>query len=55
MEIEEAIKKNEINNKTKVKYVRELEKAFENGNPIGKIETIKIIMNNLEKITKIAF
>jgi hypothetical protein len=34
------------------KFYRDLEIVLENGNPIGKIETIKKMMNNLEKITK---
>jgi hypothetical protein len=41
MEIEKANKKNEINIKTAETIFRELEKALDNGNQIGKIETIK--------------
>jgi hypothetical protein len=41
MENEEANKNKEINNKIAETIIfRELEKALDNGNPIGKIETI---------------
>jgi hypothetical protein len=55
METEEANKKKERKNINAQKIFRKLQKVIENDNPIGKIETIKTLMNYLEKKNKIDY
>jgi hypothetical protein len=54
METEDVIKKYEMI-KNQTPFLKGLETFLKNGNPIGKIETIKTIKNNLEKIIKLIF